>query len=74
MLGKNLMEPIRAPRFRVLLNDEEQYSVWPADKEIPAGWREAGVDGTREECLAHIASIWTDITPKSVRAALVRHS
>jgi MbtH protein len=65
------MEPIRAPRFRVVLNDEEQYSIWPTGREIPPGWRDGGVEGTKEECLAHIASIWTDITPKSVRASLV---
>lgn len=58
---------MNAARFRVVLNDEEQYSIWPTDKDIPIGWRSAGVEGTREECLDHVRRVWTDITPRSAR-------
>jgi MbtH protein len=53
--------------FRVVVNDEEQYSIWPADREIPAGWRGDGVVGGKEECLAHIDEVWTDMRPLSLR-------
>lgn len=55
--------------FLVLVNDEEQYSLWPAFAEIPAGWRTSLGESTREEALAHISRNWTDLTPKSVRPA-----
>jgi MbtH protein len=51
----------------VVVNDEEQYSVWPVRKEIPAGWRDTGFRGTEEECLKEIDRVWKDITPASVR-------
>jgi MbtH protein len=53
--------------YTVVVNDEEQYSIWPADREIPAGWRESGMRGSKEECLAHIDEIWTDMRPLSLR-------
>jgi MbtH protein len=53
--------------YRVVVNDEEQYSIWPADRELPLGWRDAGKQGTREECLAHIQEVWTDMRPLSLR-------
>ncbi|MFD6889363.1 MbtH family protein [Streptomyces sp. NPDC059957] len=52
---------------RVVVNDEEQYSLWAADRPLPAGWHEAGHTGTRESCLAHIGEVWTDMRPRSVR-------
>ncbi|MET8338705.1 MbtH family NRPS accessory protein [Streptosporangium canum] len=55
--------------FLVVLNDEEQYSVWPAGRELPAGWRAEGFQGSREDCLAHIDQVWTDMRPLSVRQA-----
>jgi MbtH protein len=54
---------------RVVLNGEEQYSLWPLDRETPAGWRANGFEGTREECLAHIETTWTDMRPISARPA-----
>ncbi len=54
----------------VVINDEEQYSIWAADREIPAGWHATGVSGTRDECLAHIGEVWTDMRPKSLRLAM----
>ncbi|MEU6073487.1 MbtH family protein [Micromonospora sp. NPDC047074] len=56
--------------FRVVVNDEEQYSIWQADREVPAGWRDAGRTGTRQECLDHIERTWTDMRPLSLRDAL----
>ena len=53
--------------FTVVLNDEEQYSIWPHGREIPAGWRADGVSGTKEECLTHIEAVWTDMRPLSLR-------
>jgi RimJ/RimL family protein N-acetyltransferase/uncharacterized protein YbdZ (MbtH family) len=53
--------------FLVVVNDEEQYSIWPSDREVPLGWRNTGFGGAEEECLAHIESVWTDLRPASVR-------
>ena len=53
--------------FRVVVNHEEQYSIWPARKEIPNGWRDAGKQGPKAECLAHIETVWTDMRPLSLR-------
>lgn len=53
--------------YDVVRNDEEQYSLWDAERELPAGWYREGTRGTREECVAHIDRIWTDIRPLSVR-------
>jgi len=53
--------------FLVVLNEEEQYSIWLADKPIPDGWRADGTSGSRRECLDHIERVWTDMRPKSLR-------
>ena len=53
--------------FRVVVNDEEQYSIWPEYKQVPRGWREVGKTGTKRECLEHIESVWTDMRPLSLR-------
>ncbi|NJQ04439.1 MbtH family protein [Streptomyces lonarensis] len=53
--------------FRVVLNDEEQYSIWQADRDLPAGWYAEGTEGTRQECLDHIGRVWTDLRPASLR-------
>jgi MbtH protein len=53
--------------FAVVVNHEEQYSLWPAHGDIPEKWREVGVRGTKEECLDHIRRVWTDMRPLSVR-------
>jgi len=58
-------------RFTVVINHEEQYSIWPADRELPAGWDEVGKTGSRQECLDHIAEVWTDMRPKSLRDHLL---
>jgi len=56
--------------YRVVLNHEEQYSIWPDDRELPAGWRAEGTAGTRRECLEHIDRVWTDLRPLSLRTAM----
>jgi MbtH protein len=56
-------------QYRVVVNHEEQYSIWPAARQTPNGWREVDKTGTRSECLAYIGQVWTDITPLSVRQA-----
>jgi MbtH protein len=54
-------------RYAVVVNHEEQYSVWPVEDEPPAGWRGEGFVGTRQECLEHIDAVWTDMRPLSAR-------
>ena len=53
--------------YNVVVNDEEQYSIWPADRENPLGWKEAGKTGLKPECLAYIKEVWTDMRPLSLR-------
>ncbi|TCO54857.1 MbtH family protein [Actinocrispum wychmicini] len=53
--------------YTVVVNEEEQYSIWPADRVPPAGWTAAGRAGTKAECLAHIELVWTDMRPLSLR-------
>jgi MbtH protein len=55
--------------YGVVRNDEEQYSIWDAGSEPPAGWAPTGFTGTKAECLAHIEQVWTDMRPRSVRTA-----
>lgn len=57
-------------RFAVVVNDEEQYSIWFEDRDVPAGWRATGFVGTKAECLAHIETVWTDMRPRSLRLAM----
>jgi len=56
--------------FRVLRNDEEQYSLWPAAKEIPAGWISVEGPASKERCLAFVEANWTDMRPRSLREAM----
>jgi MbtH protein len=58
--------------WRAVVNDEAQYSIWPLAHELPAGWRDAGCEGTRAECLAWIAEVWTDMRPRRVRESAER--
>lgn len=68
------VEEIDDRRYRVVLNDEEQYSIWWADREPPTGWRTEGSEGTKEQCLARIGEIWTDMRPLSLRLRMERNS
>ena len=53
--------------YKVLVNHEEQYSIWPEHRETPPGWRDVGTAGPKAECLAHIKEVWTDMRPLSLR-------
>ena len=53
--------------YNVVMNHEEQYSIWPAERDNPLGWRDAGPQGTKAECLAYIKEVWTDMRPLSLR-------
>ncbi|CCH30861.1 MbtH family NRPS accessory protein [Actinosynnema sp. NPDC047251] len=67
------VENAESREFLVVVNTEEQYSVWFADRDLPLGWRAEGTTGTRQECLDHIARVWTDLRPRSVRDHLAAH-
>jgi len=54
-------------RYKVVVNHQEQYSIWPEARENALGWRDAGKSGTKEECLAYIKEVWTDMRPLSLR-------
>lgn len=59
-------------RLQVVVNDEEQYSIWPSERALPPGWRATEFAGTRTECLAYIEHVWVDMRPRSLRDALTR--
>ncbi|WP_030949862.1 MbtH family protein [Streptomyces sp. NRRL S-646] len=61
---------IGGDEYSVVVNHEEQYSIWLSERELPNGWRNAGFRGSKEDCLAHIENVWTDITPLSVRQSV----
>lgn len=54
-------------RYLVVVNDEEQYSTWEETTPIPNGWRAEGHQGSKQDCLAHIGQVWTDMRPRSLR-------
>jgi MbtH protein len=53
--------------YKVVVNHEEQYSIWPAERENALGWKDAGKTGSKAECLAHVKEVWTDMRPLSLR-------
>ena len=53
--------------YRVVINHEEQYSIWPADRENALGWNDVGITGTRQEVMDYIREVWTDMRPLSLR-------
>ena len=53
--------------YKVVMNHEEQYSIWPADRENPLGWRDVGKSGPKPECLEYIKEVWTDMRPLSLK-------
>jgi MbtH protein len=53
--------------YKVVVNHEEQYSIWPADRENALGWSDVGKSGTRQECIDYIKEVWTDMRPLSLR-------
>jgi MbtH protein len=58
-------------RYKVVVNAEEQYSIWPEGRQNAPGWTDEGKNGTRAECLAHIQAVWTDLRPASLRLGLL---
>ena len=56
--------------YKVVVNDEEQYSIWPIDRENPLGWKDAGKSGPKAECLGYIKEVWTDMRPLSLRTRM----
>jgi MbtH protein len=58
--------------YRVLVNDEDQHSLWPAALAIPDGWTSVGPVGNKETCLAYVEANWTDLRPRSLREAMQR--
>jgi MbtH protein len=59
--------------YVVLLNDEGQYSLWPKEKQRPAGWRLARMEGSKAECSKYVDSVWTDMRPSSLRRKVTLH-
>ncbi len=66
-IGVMPMETDEPIIYRVVVNHEEQYSIWPDFKEVPAGWRDVGYSGTKDACLNYINEAWTDMRPTSLR-------
>ncbi len=60
--------------FTVVMNDEEQYSIWPDYMDIPKGWHALEVSGSKEKCLDHIEKVWTDMRPLSLRKKMVEQN
>ncbi|GAB2720253.1 MbtH family protein [Kitasatospora kifunensis] len=56
--------------YQVVVNEEEQYSIWPTGRELPLGWKTEGKTGTKQECMEHIREVWTDMRPLSLRRAM----
>ncbi len=54
-------------RYKAVVNHEMQYSIWPADRENALGWKDAGKEGSKAECLEYIQQVWTDMRPLSLR-------
>lgn len=53
--------------YKVVINHEEQYSIWPEERENPLGWKSEGFSGSKQECINHIQKVWTDMRPLSLR-------
>ena len=59
-------------QYKVVVNHEEQYALWPDRKENASGWVDCGISGTKEECLAYIRRVWTDLRPLSLRSSVAQ--
>jgi MbtH protein len=59
--------------YKVVFNHEEQYSIWPAERQNPLGWKDAGKSGPKQECLDYIKGVWTDMRPLSLRQKMDMH-
>lgn len=65
---------VNEAQYEVVINHEEQYSIWAADREIPLGWKAVGKRGSKEQCLEHIKEVWTDMRPLSLRQHMAQTS
>ena len=65
--GKMNTDEVDTRTYRVVINHEEQYSIWPSEREIPGGWTDVGKSGMKPECLEYIQKVWTDMRPLSLR-------
>lgn len=59
--------------YAVVVNHEEQYSIWPVGQDVPTGWREVGKQGPKDDCLRYIEDVWTDMRPLSLRRQMENH-
>jgi MbtH protein len=60
--------------YKVVVNHEEQYSIWPAEKENPPGWRDTEKSGNKADCLQYVKEVWTDMRPASLRKQIAEQS
>ena len=67
-------EPEDSTIYKVVVNHEEQYSIWPVHRENALGWNDAGKNGSKAECLAYIKEVWTDMRPLSLRKSMQERS
>jgi len=66
-MAMSFVEQDESDLYIVLVNEEEQYSLWLKDNDIPAGWKAVGKEGTRAECGAYVNEVWKDMRPRSLR-------
>ncbi len=57
-------------RYKVVINHEEQYSLWPVDRANPSGWKDTGKSGSKQQCVDYIEEVWTDMRPLSLHREL----
>ena len=60
--------------YAVVINDEEQYSIWPSQKALPRGWHAVGKQGRKADCLKYIDEVWTDMRPAGLRRPAAKPS
>jgi MbtH protein len=63
----NTNDKERDTTYKVVVNQEGQYSIWPAARDNPIGWKDGGKSGSKAECLAHVKEVWTDMRPLTLR-------
>ena len=73
-VDKNTKPPVVEEEYLIVINHEEQYSIWPSYKEIPKGWNQVDKPGTKSQCLEYIKEHWTDMRPLSLRKAMEQSS
>lgn len=69
-----MSDAVNEAQYDVVMNHEEQYSIWPVEREMPLGWKAVGKRGSKEQCLEHIKEVWTDMRPLSLRKHMAQTS